>query len=289
MKNNLIILSLSLLVFIFSCSEKDMEYSNVDFDSETFVAFTNEQLSVNELVNNPIEVEALYAASRSSAMNISVPFTISGDAVEGVDYTIVDNKSSYNFSPDQLSDSIFIMPIDNSESDGDKEIVITLNSNGVYLGYPGPDNNNKTITMTIVDDDCPYTLEELGAASWSGSDNAGGSEGPNDSQITTSYDVSSSTFTMEGIAYGWLTNTNYWDEVVVDSYPVVVDFNTTTGELTIATQPLCNTTWVGAPQPAYSIQATGTYESCSETMTINWDLIQGGGILRSYTETITKN
>lgn len=274
-----------MLIFLVSCNEKDMEYSNIDFDSETFVVFSQTELSVNELVTSPIEVEALYATSAGSAQNLSVPFTITGDAVEGVDYMIVDNKSSFDFSSSDLSDSVFIMPIDNLVAGGDKQITITFNSAGVSLGYPGPDANNKSVVLTIVDNDCPYTLQELGDASWSGNDNSGG-EGDNASQITTSYD--GTTFFMEGIAYGWLTNPGYWDEVIVTSNPVVANIDTTTSEITIALQDLCTTTWIGAPQPAYSIQATGNYDSCSETMIINWDLIQGGGILRSYTETITK-
>ncbi|WP_289044668.1 hypothetical protein [uncultured Olleya sp.] len=271
-----------------SCSEKDLDYGSLDFDSDTFVVFAESSLSVNELVTEPIAVEALYAASSSSANTISVPFTISSDnAVEGVDYTIVDNKTSFDFSNGNLSDVVYIMPIDESNPTGNKQLTFELNSGAVNLGYPGPAANNKTVVLTIVDNDCPYTLEELGAASWSGSDNASGDEGPNASQILTSYE-NDTTFYFEGISYGWITNVNYWDEVVVTSNLVEADFDTATGAITIALQPLCTTTWNGATQPDYSIQATGSYDSCGETITLDYDLIQGGAILRSYTETITK-
>lgn len=273
-----------MLVFITSCNESDMEYNNIDWDSTSFVVFQNAELSVNELVNEPIEVVALYAATGSIG-NISIPFTINSTAVEGVDYTIVDNKTSFNFSDGHLTDSIFIMPIDETDPSGDKLLTFSLNSSGVDLGYPGPNSLNAELVLTIIDNDCPYTLDELAAATWTGTDNASGSQGPNDSQIEMAYD--GTTFTMEGIGYGWLTG-GYWDEVVVDSYPVVVDFNTTTSTFTIDLQDLCTTTWVGAPQNPYSVQGSGSYDSCSGTMTVSYDIIQGGGILRSYIETITK-
>ena len=285
MKTILKTLSVSfMMLLVLSCNEKDMEYTNIDFNSTNFVVFSAAERSVNELVATPIAINASYASSNASAL--SVPFTITSDnAVEGVDYMIVDNKTSFDFTSDSLEDTIEFMPIDNLIADGDKTLTITLNSGSVSVGYPGPDGNNASIVVTIVDNDCAYTLEELAAASWSGTDNSG-TEGPNASQITMSYD--GTTFLMEGIAYGWLENPAFWDEIVVISTPVVADIDTLTGDITIALQDLCETTWVGAPQPAYSIEATGSYDSCNETMTLNWDLYQGGGVLRSYTETITK-
>lgn len=276
---------LLLLVFITSCSEKDMEYNNLNYDTTKYVVFSSSELSVNELVNEPIEIEVLYAVAGNIG-NVSIPFSISSSAVEGVDYMVMDNKTSFDFSDGNLTDSVFIMPIDETEASGDKILTFTLGSSPVDIGYPGPDSLNAELVLTIIDNDCPYTLQELADATWTGTDNATGSQGPNASQIVMYYD--GTTFSMEGIAYGWLTNPGYWDEVVVNSFPVVVDFDTVTSTFTIDEQPLCTTTWIGSPQPAYSIMASGGYDSCSETMTINYDLIQGGGILRSYTETITK-
>jgi hypothetical protein len=265
-----------------------MEYTNLDFSGDNaFVVFSDIELTVNELVNEPIEVVALYATSDSN-VNLTIPFTIVSDAVEGTDYMIVDNKSSFTFSDGNLTDSIFIMPIDENEASGDKVLTFSMNTSNVNVGYPGPDGLNSTLTLTIIDNDCPYTLEELASASWSGSDNSSGSEGPNASQITLAYDSTTDVLTMEGIAYGWLTNPAYWEEVIVDSFPVEVDWDTVTSTFTIAEQDLCTTTWLGDPQNPYSITATGSYDSCGETLTINWDLIQGGGIVRSYTETLTK-
>lgn len=285
MKTKILILGF-LLIILNGCSEKDMEYGNINFNSETFIVFSNAEMSVNELVLQPIEIKVLYAASSSSAKSLSIPFTISStNAVEGVDYMIVDNKTSFNFTSTDLSDSVFIMPIDETNPSGNKQLTISLNSNEVSLGYPGPDGNNASMVLTIIDNDCPYTLEELGNASWSGSDNASGSQGPNASQIETSFD--GNTFFFEGIAYGWLTGA-YWDEVVITSNLVAADFNTLTGDINIDLQPLCTTTWNGAVQPDYSIEATGSYDSCSETITLNYNLYQNGDILISYTEIITK-
>ena len=90
---------------------------------------------------------------------------------------------------------------------------------------------------------------------------------------------------MEGIAYGWLTNTNYWDEVVIVSNPVIVDMDPVSGVFTIDEQFLATTTWNGGVQPDYSISANGQYFSCLHSMVVNYTLYQGG-VLRQYTETI---
>ena len=93
---------------------------------------------------------------------------------------------------------------------------------------------------------------------------------------------------MEGLSYAWITDTAYWDEVVIVSNLVIVNIDLQTGVIDIPLQPLCTTTWNGDVQPLFDIEATGIYTSCSETMVLNYTLYQGGAIRREFSETITK-
>jgi hypothetical protein len=155
------------------------------------------------------------------------------------------------------------------------------------LGYPGPDGLGKSMTVRLQDDDCGFSLEGLGAATWSGEDTVPASQaGPNQSMITTSFDGTN--LLMEGLGYAWLTDTGYWDEVVVVSNVVIVTVDLTTGTIDIPLQALCTATWNGDIQPDYSISATGIYTACSKTMVLDYKLYQGGSVLREYSETITK-
>ena len=195
--------------------------------------------------------------------------------------------SSFELAAGVFSDTLQIVPIDNTDEDGDKVITITLNTAPVTVGFPGPDGLGKKMTLTLQDDDCAFSLAGLGAATWEGKDNVPASEaGPNATQVETSFDGTD--LLMEGLSYAWITDTAYWDEVVTVSHKVKVNVDLATGAIDIPLQPLCTTTWNGAVQDLYDIKATGVYTSCSETMVLNYTLYQGGAVRRVYSETITK-
>lgn len=267
--------------FFISCDEEETVADTLNYPSDRYVVFDGSGSTATE-VSGMVTITALYGSTNSTT-DKSFGFTYeSAEAVEGVHYEIVDSRTSFDFAAGMHTNSIDINIFDNIDVDGDKNITFTLTEGG----FPGEAAINSTYTLVIQDDDCPFTLAELGAASWEGSDNSG-SEGPNATQIATTFNGTDLVF--EGIAYGWLTNTGYWDEVVVTSNASVVASVDTFGNITIANQFLCTTTWNGDIQPDYYIEATGAYAACSETMVINWDLYQGGAVLRSYTETITIN
>ncbi len=267
--------------FFISCDEEETVSNYLEYPSDAFVAFEKSGVTMAES-GGTVTIVAQYG-STSASTDKSFSFTTSSaDAVEGVDYEIVDNRTSFDFAAGTHINSIDVNIINNFDVDGDRTIVFTI-ENG---GFPGQAAINSTYTLTIQDDDCPFTLAELGAANWSGTDNAPSGQGPNASQVTTSFDGTN--LLMEGIGYGWLTNPAYWDEVVTNSNPVVAQIDTF-GNVTIANQYLCTTTWLGNTQPDYYIEATGAYAACSETMVITFDLIQNGSVTTSLTETITIN
>jgi hypothetical protein len=280
-KSLLIITVMSLGVI--ACDEDETVFTPLDFPTDAFISIEGSSVSVLESVTTPIEVKVNYSNTvAGSTAPVTVDFTISSaNAVEGTHYTI--NKNQISFPVGVFSDIIVITPIDNFDEDGDKVLNFSLGASTVNVGYPGPDAFGTSIDLTLVDDDCAWAFEDLDGIEWIGTDNSGG-EGPNATQIKTFYDGTD--LLMEGIAYGWLTNPGYWDEVVVVSNPVIVDMDPVSGVFTIDEQYLCSTTWLGNPQPDYSISATGQYFSCLQSMEVNYTLYQGGGVLRQYTETI---
>jgi len=290
MKNILKFLSVVfvLSVTVIACDEEETTFNPLSFPNDAFVTIAGSSANLSEASTTPIEVVVNYSNATAAATSpITVDFSISG-ATAGTDYTILDGKSQFTFAAGVFSDKIEIMPVNNIVEDGNKILTITLDSSTASLGFPGPAGNGTTMTLTIQDDDCAFSLQGLGDASWTGVDNVPASQaGPNDSQISTSFDGTN--LLIEGIGYGWITDTAFWNEVVVVSNPVIVQMDLITGDFTIDEQFLCTTTWLGDQQDDYSVRGTGTYTSCTETMVITYDLLQGGGVLRSFSETITIN
>lgn len=273
--------------FVISCDENDTVFTPLSFPEDAFVAFEDaSSITVLESNTSPIEIIVNYANTLENATApITVDFTITSDtAIEGVHYTVVGDSNQLTFAAGELNAKIVIIPIDNLLEDGNKVLNITLADSSVAVGLPGPDSFNKSIIVTLTDDDCAFTFADLDGISWIGTDNASGNQGPNATKITTSFDGTN--LLMGGIAFGWLTNPNYWEEVVVASTPVIVVMDPITGVFTIAEQYLADTTWNGSPQPTYRISANGQYFSCLNKMTVNYTLYQGGAVLRQYTETI---
>lgn len=276
-----------MALFVVSCNEDDTTFTPLNFPSDSFIALESAANIVTlESNSDPIEIVVDYANTTAAhTSEVSVNFTItSTNAVEGVNYTIEGDKTKLTFPAGVFSQKIVIIPIDNSIEDGDKNLTITLTSSSVHVGLPGPDANNTSIGVTLTDDDCAFTFEDLDGIEWIGTDNASGSQGPNATQIKTTFDGTN--LFMEGIAYGWMTNTGYWNEVIVDSFPVIVDMDPITGEFTVAFQELATTTWNGNPQTPYQISATGQYFSCLKSAVVKYTLYQGGAVLTQFTETI---
>jgi hypothetical protein len=272
--------------FAVSCDENDTVFTPLSFPEDAFIAFEDASpITVLESNTAPIEIIVNHANTLANATTaVTVDYTITSEtAVKGVHYTIAGETNKLTFAPGELNAKIIIIPIDNLMEDGNKVLNITLTNSLVAVGLPGPDALNKSIVVTLTDDDCAFTFADLDGISWIGTDNASGTQGPNPTQITTAFNGTN--LLMSGIAYGWLTS-SYWEEVVVDSDPVIVVMDPVTGVFTIAEQYLADTTWNGSPQPTYRISANGQYFSCLNKMTVNYTLYQSGAVLRRYTETI---
>jgi len=277
-----------IALFAISCDENETVFTPLNFPEDSFIALENASpITVLESTATPIEIVVNFANTLANATTtVTVDYTIASEtAIEGVHYSIVGEATKLTFAPGELNAKIIIIPIDNLMEDGDKVLNITLTNSSVAVGLPGPDAFNKSIVVTLTDDDCAFTFADLDGISWIGKDNVPASQaGPNDTKISTSFDGTN--LLMNGLAFAWLTDPDFWEEVVVDSAPLIVDMDPITGEFTIAEQYLADTTWNGAPQPTYRISANGQYFSCLHKMIVNYTLFQGGNVLRNFTETI---
>lgn len=289
---NFLSISLILCLGFVSCDEEETTFKALSYPTDAFISFTSTTSSILENSSTPVLIKVEYSNVSSATEDVSIDFTVSSNnATAGVDYTVVNNKSSFSFSPSNgvYSDVVEIQPINNFIAGTEDLLInITLGASTYGTGFPGPDSLGKVISLTILDDDCPFSLQGLGDATWSGSDDVPSTQaGPNNTEVETSYDGTN--LLMEGLSYAWIIDTSYWDEVVVTSNKVIVNVDLVTGVINIPLQYLCTTTWNGAVQADYSIEASGTYTSCSKTMVLNYKLYQGGSVLRSFKETITKN
>lgn len=111
---------------------------------------------------------------------------------------------------------------------------------------------------------------------WSGDDSGYPSE-----IVTTVVD---GTLLIDGVGLAWMLND--WGEPAIETFPAEVIFNTCEGTVTIPQQEFMNTTWLGDPQPTYSIKGTGTLDmtGASPVIHLEYDFIQvnGAGAIARY-------
>lgn len=119
--------------------------------------FLEDVSSADEASATPVAIRVIF--TKTEMKTGSVSFTITSDnAVENVDYVVLNTTTTFDFATDMVEETIFIQPIDNQVLDGDKVLTIALTNGTEALGWPGPDALFSTHTFTILDDDCATPL-----------------------------------------------------------------------------------------------------------------------------------
>lgn len=196
MKNILKFLSFSLILFVglVSCDEDETTYKALKFPEDSFVSLEKASATIAES-SDTLNVKINLSTDKANA-NIEriVSFSLSGSAVKGIDYTIVDDKTSFVFKPNSFQDIIRIVPIDNTVEDGDKDIIITLGeASGVNLGFPGTNNTSgKNMLIKLEDDDCAFVAEVFTGVP-SGTETSSGSAGEKPSEAKFTLESSTAT------------------------------------------------------------------------------------------------
>lgn len=254
---------------VIACDEDETVYTPLNFPDEAFVAFEGGTVTVPEGSTDDIVVKVFLATVNQGA-NVTVDFTISSsNAVLGTHYEIVDNKSQFSIAAGEYSDDIIIKLIDNTDTDGNKELTITLtgNSAGANIGYLGPDAFGSSLDLMILDDDCPLELAgeytEL-------------SETHNSGNAT---DVAVGLSTISGIVAGanpneYLITGVYsnlytrWGESFQSGFGsegITLMIDNGDGTVTIPCQYLGQT----LPGPwDYTVDGSGVYSSCDKTLSL---------------------
>ncbi len=93
-----------------------------------------------------------YTITRTGDTNeaISVQYTLTGTADNGTDY--VNIPLSIDFAIGETSKTITLIPVDDSEVEGDESVILTLTSNNANSAVFG---NNTSASITIRDNDSP--------------------------------------------------------------------------------------------------------------------------------------
>jgi hypothetical protein len=87
---------------------------------------------------------------------------------------------------------------------------------------------------------------------------------------------------MTGLGFGWMLN--WWGETIVSGGTLYYTVSGNT--ITIPLQDYCHTTYLGAAQPMYRIQGTGTIDNSGAfpKWTIQYDFIQNGASIATISE-----
>ncbi|NOQ92050.1 MAG: hypothetical protein GQ552_04950, partial [Flavobacteriaceae bacterium] len=107
-KSLIYITAMALLVV--SCDEDETTFNTLNYPTDAFIAVDGGDITVLESTPNPIDIIVNYSNTvAGSSSEVKVDFTIQSDnAVEGVDYTIVDNKTQLTYPVGQFVDKVTI-------------------------------------------------------------------------------------------------------------------------------------------------------------------------------------
>ena len=158
MKTILKYFTLSIVLLATSCFEKrDHAIKN------TWVAFDVAEVEVLENAGTPTEVAILYSGPLR-AEDLTINYTVSHNAVEGADFTFPDQMGTVVIPAGQASATFTALQsvIDNDVKDLDRVITLTIENAGeLNVGFPGPDQGRKSMTITIVDNDCDNSIPRI--------------------------------------------------------------------------------------------------------------------------------
>lgn len=269
------ILTILAAVTLFaSCDESKETIDSLSFPADAFITFTKIAETVSENTANPISIEVVYANSSSETADVSLDFTVSSDnGVAGTDFIIINDKSSFNFSPSdgKYSDTVQIMPVDNDVLGNENiSLTITLGNSTYSIGYPGPDGLGKSIALTILDDDCAKEDSlKIYEGDWLGTDSCG-----DYTDVPVQLTLPCGTgITIKGLGHPWLQDPGYWGETVIFEYDVFITIDAAAGTVEIPEQTYVTTDYNGDVSD-YSIVGEGTIDTsgAKPVMTISYDM-----------------
>lgn len=149
-----------LYSFLFVCVAMSLVLSSCKDEDRSYKAgdafhFSDASLSIPESSPTPAVIPIVFTKTSAAAGSVTVSVS-SADAVDGVDYVVL-GGTTFDFAAGQYFDTLYIQPIDNSVQEADKTIDVVISSASAAAGFPGLNGGSSldSMTVTLVDDDCP--------------------------------------------------------------------------------------------------------------------------------------
>jgi hypothetical protein len=145
---------ISIITLIFLLTQVGCETERRIFNGPYFIRFTDTDITLKESHSQPDSLEVHYAGPALDE-DLIVSYAISGNAREGVDYTILETRGKVTIKAGDYFANIIVKMINNSNDIlRSQDIIFTLQSVSsakVQVGQ-GDSAIGNTFTFTIVDD-----------------------------------------------------------------------------------------------------------------------------------------
>jgi hypothetical protein len=158
--NNKFLLLFSLIASLVFTNCEQQE--NITFDNNNgFVQFAQTEASIVENSADPIEVTVLFGGSaEQNSMGITVNYELT--SADTTRYTVTPAGGTLMIPAGEVEANILLTPINNLFVDGNADISISLAaSSSVPVGLGGAGLAFNTLSITIVDDDCPISINDF--------------------------------------------------------------------------------------------------------------------------------
>lgn len=164
MKNPLISKMMLLpLLFSLACGQEEMSFegpNQVRFTDTEGQEVENFHAGGNQNLNEPIQV-SLHLLSPLQQSDVSITYSLSGTAEEGVDFSILsDDNRQLTVPAGESFAYIEFQLLNNSVQDGDRDIIFTIESVDNNFSISSGENAviGRSYRFTITDDDCLQNL-----------------------------------------------------------------------------------------------------------------------------------
>lgn len=142
----------AVLTLFVSCEEEQTPDLGVD---EQWLQFGQQNYTVTENSAEPLVVKVFYAAD-TNPNGVTVNYSVVSDNPGA--YEITPAGGTLEIPAGSFEADITITPIDNADTDGNKEIQLSIDNQDIPVGLVGEGVFSHVTTVTITDNDCELDM-----------------------------------------------------------------------------------------------------------------------------------
>jgi hypothetical protein len=142
-------------LFLTSCSE--VEEPNLGLKNQ-WLQFDKTDYTISEGAGTTIKIPVMLAGS-SNPNGLDVKFNVTSTSPTA--YTIAPSNGVLRIEPGKFVAYIEVTPVNNDLIADDVVLDFTFGDNAVSIGLAGENRENKTTKLTIIEDDCPFDVNEF--------------------------------------------------------------------------------------------------------------------------------